>query len=148
VNEDSSAYRVTRTGPVIATDPVFAATESNPTLTVHRGLTYVFNMSATGHPFVINRENTTTAYTAGMTGQSLPIASGEFTWVVPTNAPDLLTYICTVHSAMTGDIVVVNSTPKDGASPAAVGAVMSWLVISIGITVASCFCAGVGVGFC
>src|SRR5262245_2775148 len=44
----------------------------NPTLTLQRGVTYVFNVNALGHPFYIKTNaslNSTDAFNNGVTGQ-------------------------------------------------------------------------------
>jgi hypothetical protein len=84
----------------------------NPTLTLERGKTYQFNISATGHPFFIMTGSG--AYTAGgqydvgVTGQGTQ--SGTLTFVVPDAAPSTLAYVCQVHSSMGGTINVINNT--------------------------------------
>jgi len=81
----------------------------NPALTLKRGLTYTFTISASGHPFYImsvQGTNTANAYTSGVTGNGTD--SGTLTFTVPSNAPSTLYYDCAIHSAMTGTITVTN----------------------------------------
>jgi hypothetical protein len=85
----------------------------NPTVNVIRGLTYVFNIDALGHPFWIQTTgggyNATNVYDTGTT--NLGTDSGSITWTVPFNAPSTLYYQCQFHSAMGGTIVVSDSGP-------------------------------------
>jgi hypothetical protein len=82
---------------------------SNPTLTFCRGSTYVFAVNATGHPFYINSvqgTGTSNAYSSGVTGNGTD--SRNVTFAVPTSAPATLFYNCSLHTAMTGTIHIVN----------------------------------------
>jgi hypothetical protein len=82
---------------------------NNPTLTLQRGVTYVFSVSASGHPFDIKTNSTTGSgdrYNSGVTGQG--VSSGNLTFAVPANAPNNLFYHCEIHSAMAGTINIVS----------------------------------------
>ena len=82
---------------------------SNPDLTFCRASTYVFAVSTPGHPFYINSvqgTGTSNAYSSGVTGNGT--TSGNVTFVVPSDAPDTLFYNCSIHTAMTGTIHIVN----------------------------------------
>jgi uncharacterized protein with beta-barrel porin domain len=82
---------------------------SNPMLTLCRGSTYVFAVKAAGHPFYINKVKgvgTSNAYSNGVTGNGA--TTGDVTFVVPTDAPDMLYYICSLHAAMNGVIHVID----------------------------------------
>jgi hypothetical protein len=82
---------------------------ANPTLTFCRGNTYIFSVSAPGHPFYIKtvRSNTTAnAFSTGVTGNGN--TSGDVMFVVPSGAPDTLFYDCAIHLAMGGTIHIVN----------------------------------------
>ena len=82
---------------------------SNATLTLCRGSTYTFTMSATGHPFWIKTVQgigTANAYMDGVTGNGS--ATGTITFVVAGNAPGQLFYNCQFHGAMTGNINIVD----------------------------------------
>lgn len=84
----------------------------NPTLNLVRGQTYVFQVTAAGHPFwikTIRSTGTGNAYNSGVTNNGTD--SGSVTFVVPSNAPSTLFYNCEFHSAMTGQINVMDSTP-------------------------------------
>jgi hypothetical protein len=82
---------------------------ANPTLTFCRGSTYVFSVSATGHPFYIKtvRSNgTANAFAMGVTGNGTD--SGDVTFMVPASAPNTLFYDCSIHAVMGGTIHIVN----------------------------------------
>ena len=82
---------------------------SNPTLTLVRGLTYTFNISATGHPFWIKTTKTTgtvNQYNTGVTNNGA--SNGTITFVVPADAPDILYYNCEMHAAMAGVFNIVD----------------------------------------
>jgi hypothetical protein len=82
---------------------------SNPTLTFCRGNTYVFSVNASGHPFylkTVKGTGTGNAYTSGVSGNG--VTTGDLTFTVPSDAPDTLFYVCSLHSAMTGIIHIVN----------------------------------------
>jgi hypothetical protein len=123
---NNKALRLTNVAKVCTTTPtqfnvtssgstayIINGTNSNPTLTLTRGLTYTFNISAIGHPFLIKTtSNTGTAnsYNVGVTNNG--IASGTLTFVVDANAPSQLYYICEYHGSMVGVINIVNPTAK------------------------------------
>ncbi len=82
---------------------------NNPTLTLTRGLTYQFNISAIGHPFWIKTAatiGTGDAYNNGVVNNGAQ--SGTITFSVPANAPNTLFYICQFHSAMHGTINIIS----------------------------------------
>lgn len=96
--------------------------QPNPTLTLERGKTYIFNVNAIGHPFYIKTAQvvgTGSQWTQGVTNNG--VQSGQLTFVVPGNAPDELFYQCGVHAAMTGSLDIVNAVdvPPGGASATA-----------------------------
>jgi hypothetical protein len=86
----------------------------NPTLTLERGRTYVFDINASGHPFYImtgsGAYTVDGQYNTGVTGQGTQ--TGTLTFAVPSNAPDTLAYVCQFHSAMGGTISVINNTDQ------------------------------------
>ena len=98
-------------------------TQTNPTLTLVRGSTYTFNISAAGHPFHI--QTVAGAYSAGnvyTTGVTNPGAdTGTITFVVPVGAPNTLYYVCQNHSVMGGTINIVNTTATTFNLPATDG---------------------------
>jgi hypothetical protein len=87
-------------------------TQTNPTLTLVRGSTYTFNISAAGHPFHI--QTVSGAYSAGSvytTGVTNPGAdTGTITFVVPVGAPNTLYYVGQNYAVMGGTINIVNAT--------------------------------------
>lgn len=89
---------------------------SNPTLTLARGNTYVFNIDTQGvYPFWIKTAPTTgtgDAYSIGVTRNGA--STGLVTFVVPQNAPDTLYYISQTVSNMGGQINIVDGTPGTG----------------------------------
>ena len=98
----SSSYRFTEYG-----------TSDNPSLTLKRGSTYTFNVSAANHPFRINSIDTTGTndeYTNGVTGNGTD--GGLITFIVPNDAPNTLYYNCEHHSGMKGVISIVNTVQE------------------------------------
>jgi hypothetical protein len=82
---------------------------NNPTLTLTRGKTYVFHVSALGHPFdikTVSSTGTANRFNTGVTGQG--VQNGDLTFVVPPSAPNTLFYNCEVHIAMSGTINIVD----------------------------------------
>jgi hypothetical protein len=80
-------------------------------LTLQRGGTYTFNISASGHPFWIKTSQVTgtgSAYNTGVTNNGTD--SGTITFTVPEDAPSTLYYICQFHGSMTGTINIVAGT--------------------------------------
>jgi hypothetical protein len=92
---------------------------SNPTLTLFRGVTYTFQVSAPGHPFWIKSMQTTgtgNSYSSGVTGNGS--TTGNVIFTVPMNAPDELYYICEFHSSMTGVFQIETAVLKTEDDPA------------------------------
>lgn len=83
---------------------------SNPTLTLTEGITYTFNVAASGHPFWI--QTTAGAYSAGNVYSSGVTNNGSqngtITFIVPSNAPSTLYYVCQYHSSMAGTINIID----------------------------------------
>jgi len=89
----------------------------NPSLTLTRGSTYIFDQSDasnSGHPFRI-QETDGTAYTGGVTAEGTPGSAGaKTTFVVPSDAPANLEYYCTVHGiGMGGPITTEEAIASD-----------------------------------
>ena len=115
-----SLLSVLATAPFTPLDGTYTVTASgltnyiingnpDPTLTVERGGTYTFNISAAGHPFWIKTAQSTGSanrYDVGVTNNGDDV--GTLTWVVAVGAPNTLFYNCGLHSTMTGQINVVN----------------------------------------
>lgn len=103
----SGTYTVTNSGA----SAYIINSSSNPTLTLKRGGTYTFNVSASGHPFWIKTAQVTgtgSAYNTGVTNNGTQ--SGTITFTVPEDAPSTLYYICQFHGSMVGTINVVEGT--------------------------------------
>jgi predicted lipoprotein with Yx(FWY)xxD motif len=99
-NQEASAY-------VLDGDGLSGAV--NPDLTLKRGNTYEFNVSAPGHPFwikTVQSIGTGDTYNDGVTNNGT--ASGTVTFTVPNDAPDTLFYVCEFHIPMTGTLNIVD----------------------------------------
>lgn len=83
--------------------------QSDPTLTLERGVTYVFNLSNLGiHPFWIKSVlgiGSSGAYNNGVINNGSTFAAVTFT--VPADAPNQLFYQCGSHFSMAGIINIV-----------------------------------------
>jgi hypothetical protein len=76
---------------------------NNPTINLTRGITYNFNINATGHPFWIKSVSSTgtgNAYSSGVTNNGTD--NGTVVFAVPLAAPNTLYYNCQLHLAMAG----------------------------------------------
>lgn len=83
---------------------------NDPTLTLVRGKTYEFDVTAGGHPFWIKTDQVTgssSQYNQGITNNG--VSSGKLTFTVPDDAPSILYYTCQFHSSMTGAINIVDN---------------------------------------
>ena len=85
---------------------------ANPTLTMERGNSYVFDLSSStvsGHPLAF--KDGSSSYTTGVTTTGNPGTAGSQVRIdVAANAPATLRYYCTVHgNAMGNTIAVINS---------------------------------------
>ena len=103
-------YDVTNSGAsaYVFNDSGFS-NENNPNLTLKRGETYTFSVTAPGHPFLINSvpgTGTSNTYNSGVTNNGA--VSGTVTFTVPSDAPDTLFYNCEFHGSMTGTITITN----------------------------------------
>ena len=89
-------------------------TVTDPTLTLSRGHTYVFeNRNANGaHPFYIKTSlangGTNDAYNTGVTNNG-GAGGTEIVFTVPHDAPDLLYYQCSSHSSMNGQLKIAGA---------------------------------------
>ena len=100
-NNGSGAYQFAATGIG------FTVARDNPTLYLTKGKNYRFSVNASGHPFFIKTVNSTgvgNSYNDGVTNNGAAV--GIITFKVPYDAPDILYYNCSVHSAMNGEIRV------------------------------------------
>ncbi len=95
-------------------DNYFIDGQNDPTLTLQRGVTYVFNLSGLDiHPFWIKTSlgfGSTGRYDSGVANNGG--TSGTLTFTVPANAPNQLLYQCGNHFDMTGTLnIVTPATP-------------------------------------
>jgi Cu/Zn superoxide dismutase len=82
---------------------------NNPDLTFRRGSTYILNINAPGHPFLINTVQGTgraNIYNEGVTNNGA--VNGTITFIVPYNAPNTLYYNCQFHGLMNGEITITD----------------------------------------
>jgi len=92
---------------------------SNPTLTLHTGQTYTFNVTASSfHPFWIKTLASTgsgNAYAGSGLSDNGVMSATTLTFDVPADAPATLFYNCGNHRGMTGTIeIVADLLFKDG----------------------------------
>jgi microcystin-dependent protein len=98
----------------------------NPTLTLTRGFTYIFDLTnAVGHPLRISSTSVGggTAFNTGVTNQDAN--GGTLTFKVPMDAPDTLYYICQAHNVMKG-MIRITDPAKELPSGVHTGNVLSW----------------------
>lgn len=86
--------------------------QADPTLQLVRGETYVFDLQNVGaqHPFFIksvNSSGTGNAFSDGVTNNGAT-GNTDVTFTVPMNAPSTLFYNCSTHSAMAGQLTIVD----------------------------------------
>ena len=87
---------------------------NDPTLTLSRGHTYIFeNRNSSGaHPFYIKTSiangGTNDAYNTGVTNNG-GAGGTEIVFTVPHDAPDLLYYQCSSHSNMAGQLKIAGA---------------------------------------
>jgi len=89
---------------------------SDPTMYVHKGHTYIFNKTFSGHPFAVSATDGGSVY-SDADGNNIEIgsAAGSVTFEVPQNAPDKLYYYCTAHpSNMKGVIYTTTDGSLSG----------------------------------
>jgi hypothetical protein len=79
----------------------------NPTLTLFRGQTYIFDITATNHPFSLKTERsggTIDRYNQGVTGNGTEV--GQIIFEVPLNSPDVIYYV-SENSVDTGGVIQI-----------------------------------------
>ena len=85
---------------------------NDPTLTLSRGHTYIFENRSGGHPFYIKTSiangGTNDAYNTGVTNNGGGNGT-EIVFTVPHDAPDTLYYQCSSHSNMSGELKIAGS---------------------------------------
>jgi len=104
-NNGSSSYRFDQYG-----------TTDNPTVYAINGTTIAFNLSVSGHPFLIQTSggsnfntglthvSTTGAVTTGSSAQGQ--TSGTLYWKIPSSISGNYRYICSIHGSMVGTITI------------------------------------------
>jgi hypothetical protein len=111
-NKETVNYRVTNSG-ITAYVIDF---QNNPTLTLERGNTYVFNLTLNGvFPFWIKTAPTTGTgeiYDSGVTRNGA--ITGLVTFTVPLDAPDALYYASENQTNMQGQLIIVDPVPGTG----------------------------------
>jgi hypothetical protein len=84
--------------------------QNDPPIELQRGILYVINVTALGHPFYIktvpNDTGTDNQYTTGVTNNGA--SNGPIYFNVPTNAPSQLYYHCSIHFDMGGEIDIID----------------------------------------
>jgi len=97
VNSGSTSYTISPGG-------------TNPTLSLNRGYSYVFEVSSTGHPFWIKTE-VSTGTGISMVGLSTNgIENGNMSYTVPYNAENVLYYNCEYHTPMHGTLNILGQS--------------------------------------
>jgi len=105
--------------------------DSNPTITLTRGVSYTFAINAEfDHPFQISSDSNGTSYDSGVMNNN--ISDGTLTFTVPADAPDMLYYVCSIH-LFGGTINIVNPPPP----PAPFVKVISVALTSSNVTLQS-----------
>ena len=94
------------------TGPGLSGAVNDPTLTLSRGHTYIFENRSGGHPFYIKTSiangGTNDAYNTGVTNNGGGNGT-EIVFTVPHDAPDTLYYQCSSHSSMAGQLSISGS---------------------------------------
>ena len=100
VNNGSSSYRFTGPGNDGA--------EDNPDIYLVRGQKYIFNVNASGHPFLLRVSSGGSNYTDGVTNNGAQ--SGKVIINVQHDAPAQLFYQCQYHGGMVGNIYIIGGS--------------------------------------
>src|SRR5680860_836103 len=107
---ESVVYSVTNDGAVSYIFNGDGMTDTvNPDLTLTRGQTYEFDVTAPGHPFLIKSVQsigTDDTYADGVDNNGA--SEGKVTFTVPMDAPATLYYVCEFHAPMTGTLNIVD----------------------------------------
>jgi len=110
--------------------------QPNLSLTLQRGVTYVFQINESSfpfHPFYIKTAFTIgpgDVYASGVTGNGS--TGGNLIFSVPMNAPDVLYYHCGNHAPMGGTLTIVN-----GVSPPPSGQIVLLTISDTGVVIQS-----------
>ena len=84
----------------------------DPTIYMHKGQTYTFNKTFSGHPFRVSTTDGGSVYSdADGTAIEIGSAAGSVTFEIPQDAPDKLYYYCTAHASSMKGIIY---TTTDG----------------------------------
>ena len=88
----------------------------DPTIYMHKGQTYTFNKTFSGHPFRVSTTDGGSVYSdADGTAIEIGSAAGSVTFEIPQDAPDKLYYYCTAHaSSMKGVIYTTTNGSLSG----------------------------------
>ena len=105
VSNGSSSYRFTGPGNDGA--------EDNPDIYLVRGQKYIFNVNASGHPFLLRVSSGGSNYTDGVTNNGAE--TGKVIINVQHDAPAQLVYQCQYHGGMVGNIYIVGQHLANGA---------------------------------
>ena len=110
---------------------------ANPTLTLIRGQSYVFNVTALGHPFWITTargagDTDSNAFSDGVTGNGA--SPGTLTFVVPLTAPATLFYQCAFHDPMGGTLLIGSPAPPVPAVSTGLMVALGALLVLAGVT--------------
>jgi len=82
-----------------------SGTNINPGLVLYRGLTYQFAVNSAGHPFRISTAVSGPGYPVGVTNNDA--TNGIVTFTVPMDAPAILVYYCTIHTATMQGVLTI-----------------------------------------
>ena len=99
----STTYSVTNSGA----GAYVISSQNNPTIVLARGVTYTFNITASGHPFLIKTSpgpGLGNQYTEGVINNGTD--NGTVTFTVPNNGPSTLYYQCRFHTPMVGRLLI------------------------------------------
>ena len=124
VASSGQTFAVTVTNPgsgnIYALVDVTGMVRNNPSLTLTRGATYVFDLSDNtnaNHPLAF-RNTDDSSYTTGVTNNYSSNAPGsagsQVTFVVPSDAPASLKYYCTVHGNGMGNTITTVAPATSG----------------------------------
>lgn len=81
----------------------------SPRLTLYRTQTYTFTAnSSTTHPLKLRALDAAGVQYEYTAISGFPVTTSSVSFTLPADAPNLLEYVCTNHSSMTGEIVVAD----------------------------------------
>lgn len=106
----------------------------DPTLTLTRGRTYTFNITALDHPFWIKtvpEVGSSDTFDQGVTNNGA--SPGLLTFTVPASAPALLYYQCEYHEPMSGTLMIISAPPPATGAPASTGLTLGLLGVGLAL---------------